>query len=198
MRASWSAGRLPDRRKLPYGSQPAAAVGSRDDFQQVAARILEVDAAPTVVTVDLPALVRAGSAQWMRPCSFNAGENLVELPLADQEGVVLRPDLALLVQTPFAVVTTWNGPHFFGDGRPSMPARNVAAALLSRDQTMVWLNSTLIAASSLFHDRHEAAENHALAVEGHRICVGLHARISHGGFHAGVPHLLDGSVGTGM
>src|SRR5215510_6708284 len=91
--------------------------------------------------------------------------------------------------TPLAVVTTWNGPHFFGAGRPSMPARNVAEALLSRDQTIVWLNSTLMVASSLFHDRHEAAEDHALAVERHRIDVRLHARIGHEGLHAPVTHI---------
>jgi hypothetical protein len=44
-----------------------------------------------------------------------------------------------------------------------MPARTPAEALLSRDHTMVWLNSTLTAVPSPFHDRHEVAKNQALA-----------------------------------
>src|SRR5262249_27545805 len=38
-----------------------------------------------------------------------------------------------------SVVTTWNGPHFFGGGRPRTSARNTADALLSRAYTIVWL-----------------------------------------------------------
>src|SRR5262249_60122132 len=45
--------------------------------------------------------------------------------------------------TPLAVTTSWKGPHCVGGGRFNMSARNAAEALLSRDQTMVWLNSTL-------------------------------------------------------
>src|SRR5262249_41879286 len=45
--------------------------------------------------------------------------------------------------TPLAVTTTWKGPHFLGGDRFNMSARKVAEALLSRDQTMVWLKSTL-------------------------------------------------------
>ena len=56
-----------------------------------------------------------------------------------------------------------SGPHGGrGDDLKRAPflrcAKNVAEALLSRDQTMVWLNSTLIATSSLPYDRHEAAD----------------------------------------
>src|SRR5262249_20106304 len=91
--------------------------------------------------------------------------------------------------TSLAVVTTSNGPNFLGAGSPSMRARNVAEALLSRDQTMVWLNSTPIATSSLLNDRHEAAKDHALAVERHGVLVRLYARVAHERLHALVAHL---------
>src|SRR5215831_5679817 len=70
-----------------------------------------------------------------------------------------------------------------------MRARNLAEASLSRDQTMVWLNSTLIATSSLFYDWHEAAKDHALAVKRHGVLVRLHARIAHKRLHALVAQL---------
>src|SRR5262252_8130791 len=70
-----------------------------------------------------------------------------------------------------------------------MRARNLAEASLSRDQTMVWLNSTLIATSSLLYDRYEAAKDHALAVERHGVFIRLHARVAHKRLHAGVAHL---------
>jgi hypothetical protein len=40
---------------------------------------------------------------------------------------------------PLSVVTTWNGPHLLGAGKPKISARNVADALLSPAYTMVWL-----------------------------------------------------------
>src|SRR5262249_33748138 len=40
---------------------------------------------------------------------------------------------------PLSVVTTWNGPHLLGAGKPKISARNFADAVLSPAYTMVWL-----------------------------------------------------------
>src|SRR5262245_23154867 len=75
----------------------AAAVGPRDDFQQVAARVLEIDAPPAVVTVDLPCLGPRRIGPMGEAPFLHAAEDLVELRFAHEESVVLRPDLPLLV-----------------------------------------------------------------------------------------------------
>src|SRR5262245_48849971 len=85
------------RARRASGFPAAAAVGPRDDFQQVAARVLEIDTAPTVVTVDLPRLGLRRIGPVSEALIFHAGEDLIELRFADQESVVLGPDLAVLV-----------------------------------------------------------------------------------------------------
>src|SRR5262249_39153249 len=92
---SRSAWRRPTR--SASGLPATAAVGARDDFQQVAARVLEVDAASAVVTVDLARLGLRRVSPVGVALLFDAGEDLVELGLAHEERVVLRPDLGLLV-----------------------------------------------------------------------------------------------------
>src|SRR6516225_4391857 len=82
----------------PNGAQSgsaAAAVGPGDHFEIVAVRIAKIDAASAIVVVDL-----AGpAAPWISPvveaAILDATEDGVEVSLADQEGVVLRPNRAL-------------------------------------------------------------------------------------------------------
>ena len=50
----------------------------------------------------------------------------------------------------------------------------------------------MAAPSADFDDGREAAEDHALAVEGHGLEIGLHALVLHGLLHARVPRLLGG------
>jgi len=72
-----------------------ATVGACDDFQQVAVGILEIDTAPVVPMVDLvwPAFMRIGPE--IELSLLDPREDLVKLPLAHEEGVVLRLDFAL-------------------------------------------------------------------------------------------------------
>src|SRR5262245_31273543 len=95
--------------------------------------------------------------------------------------------------TPFAVVTTWKGPHFFGgwEAQHAGKERCRGLAVAGPDDGVVELD-THASPPSLFHDRHKAAEDHALAVERHRIGVRLHAWISHQRLHAFVPHVPRG------
>src|SRR5207245_4429477 len=75
----------------------SAAVRPGDDLEEVAARILEVHAAAAVVAVDLalPLLLRVGPV--VETALLDAPEDLVELLLAHEEGVVLRFGLAVRV-----------------------------------------------------------------------------------------------------
>src|SRR5918997_1694496 len=70
-------------------------VGTGQDLQEVPVRVLEVDApaAPSGVDLALPALVRVGPVRHAP--RGDAPEDLVELGVTDQEGVVLRRDAAL-------------------------------------------------------------------------------------------------------
>src|SRR5262249_50709718 len=91
-------GQLGDASHAPASRlPPAAAIWAGNDFQQMAARVLEIDAASAVVMVDLPRLGPRRIGPMGEALFFHAGEDLVELRLAHQESVVLRPDLALLV-----------------------------------------------------------------------------------------------------
>src|SRR5262249_55551897 len=102
---------------------------------------------------------------------FHAGEDLVELRLAHEESVVLRPDLPLLVRE-IDVDAVCRGDDL--EGSPFLWAQHAGKercrglAVAGPDDGV--LNSTLMARSpSPFHDWHKAAEDHALAVERHRI-----------------------------
>jgi hypothetical protein len=57
---------------------------------------------------------------------------------------------------PLSVVTTWNGPHLLGAGKPKISARNVADALLSPAYTMVWLKLIDMPTSLAFADMRNA------------------------------------------
>src|SRR3990172_4786657 len=89
--AAWSiVGRHPD-----CSWSAAAAVRTGEYFEQVAVRILEIDAATTIAGIDpvrlaLHRIGPVGDLAFLDP-----GKNLVELVLADQESVVLGSDAAL-------------------------------------------------------------------------------------------------------
>src|SRR6476646_3853527 len=75
----------------------AAAVGPGDDLQGVPVRIVPVHAPAPVVRVDRvrPAMARVGPVA--QAALLDAAEDLVELSFADEEGVVRRNRLAVIV-----------------------------------------------------------------------------------------------------
>src|SRR5262249_5194386 len=75
----------------PHAVDPslrAAAVRAREDLEQMAVWILEVHAAPAIAPVDLAGAALAGVGPVLEPPLANPAEDLVEIVLADQEGVV--------------------------------------------------------------------------------------------------------------
>jgi hypothetical protein len=87
-----------------------AAVWPRDDLQEMATGVPEINAAPAVVMVDLARLGACGIGPVGQAAIPDAAEDRVELLLADQEriGCVLISSSvsAKSTLTPFAVVTT--------------------------------------------------------------------------------------------
>src|SRR5207248_8033701 len=81
-------------RDRPYFSHLAClglgAVRPRDDLEEVLARLLEVHAAAAVVVVDLALLLLHRIGPVVDALLPDAAEDLVELLLADEEGIVLR------------------------------------------------------------------------------------------------------------
>src|SRR3990170_5121924 len=75
-----------------------AAVRPGDDLEQVPARVLEVHAAPAEVGVDLALLLPARVGPVGEAARLDAAEDLVELGLADEKGVVLRLELLVGAQ----------------------------------------------------------------------------------------------------
>jgi len=76
---------------------------------RVAARVLEVDAAAAVVAVDPALLLPAGIGPVVETALLDAAEDLVELLLAHEEGVVLHLHVhAVGVEE--------------GEGHPSLPS----------------------------------------------------------------------------
>jgi hypothetical protein len=61
-----------------------AAIRSRDDLQEIAIRVLEVDPAPAVVVVDFAHFVVRGVGPVREPSLANACEDAVKLALADE------------------------------------------------------------------------------------------------------------------
>jgi hypothetical protein len=68
-----------------------------EDLEEVPVGVLEVDAAPAVAGVDLAGIVPVGIGPVGEPPLLDAPEDLVELALADEEGVVLGGDVAVTV-----------------------------------------------------------------------------------------------------
>jgi hypothetical protein len=67
----------------------AAAVGSGDDLQVVAVRVVPVDTAASIVVVDAARLLVRRVGPIGLPPHLNALEDPIELLFADEEGVVL-------------------------------------------------------------------------------------------------------------
>src|SRR5262245_2945002 len=84
-----------DQGMRPGRRRAAAAVWTRDDLQQVAVRVIEVESAPIVPGVDLVAIFAAGICPIGKTPLTNPLEDLVELAFAHQKGIVLRRDLPL-------------------------------------------------------------------------------------------------------
>lgn len=74
------------------GAKAAAAIGARDDLEDVAVGIVEIDAAPIVPTVDLTGLLMKGIGPIIERACLNTGKNCVEVPLAHEEGKMARID----------------------------------------------------------------------------------------------------------
>src|SRR5262245_54647902 len=76
---------LSDTLRIP----PAAAIRPRDDLEQMTVRVLEVEAAPAVVAVDLSPLRLGGVGPIGELARLDPIEDVVELGLAHQKRVVL-------------------------------------------------------------------------------------------------------------
>src|SRR5688500_5912444 len=71
----------------------ASSIGSGNDLEKIAGGILEVDATAAEEAVDLAVARLAGIGPIVEAPRPDAAEDLVEVPLAHQEGVVLHLDL---------------------------------------------------------------------------------------------------------
>ena len=67
----------------------APRLGHGHDFQQVAVRVLEVEATPAPAGVDLAVGVAVGPAAVGESLGLHPAEDRLELRLADMEGVVM-------------------------------------------------------------------------------------------------------------
>ena len=81
----------------------AAAVGSRDRFENMTVGILEVDPAAAIPLVDLVPLAATRIGPKGQVPFLNARKYLVEFGLGYQEGVVLRNDLAIVASVLFHI-----------------------------------------------------------------------------------------------
>ena len=83
---------------------------------------------------------------------LNAREDLVELGLAHQESVVLRPDIVAGINKVQGQLIAYGycreGAKKEGDSRPRIALRNKAEAFLSRAATIVWLSFAAIVYAS--------------------------------------------------
>src|SRR5215469_15926143 len=68
------------------------------DFDDMAVRVVEIDPTSTAAMVDVAVGARARPAAIADPRRLHSAENLIELGLADHEGVVVRLELAALVE----------------------------------------------------------------------------------------------------
>src|SRR5512144_1890613 len=84
------------RHRVAAASAPAA-VGARDDLQEVAARIFPVHAAPPVVRVDLTGAPACRVRPVRQSPRADATEDLVEAGLVHQERLVLRRDRPVVI-----------------------------------------------------------------------------------------------------
>src|SRR5262249_30052855 len=75
----------------------SAAVRTREDLEQVAVGVAEVQAAASVVTIDLAAPRAARVGPIFDAALADASEDRVEVVLIDQKGIVLRRDLTVAV-----------------------------------------------------------------------------------------------------
>src|SRR5438132_12364626 len=69
------------------------AIRLGDDLHQVAVRVIEIDPAAAVAMVDLAGPLAAGRCVVLDPAVTDPRERRVELRLADQKGIVLRPEI---------------------------------------------------------------------------------------------------------
>src|SRR3954470_12610348 len=63
----------------------------------MAVGLLEVDAAPTIIAVDLASAMLGGVGPVFEAAAVDASKDLIEVFFADEEGVVLNTDLAILL-----------------------------------------------------------------------------------------------------
>src|SRR5690242_8802310 len=88
---------MPARQRMRLRRRRApGAVRARDDLEKMPVRILEVDAAPAVPVVRPAGLLAKRVGPVRELACPNPPEDLVELGLADQKGVVLRVEPLVL------------------------------------------------------------------------------------------------------
>ena len=75
----------------------AAAVGAGEDLEEVAVGVLEIDASAAVVPADFAGAFSVWIGPVLEPSIADAAEDLVEVVFADQKGIVLGRDLAVVI-----------------------------------------------------------------------------------------------------
>src|SRR3546814_4258152 len=86
------------------GLESATAIGARDDLQQVPVGIVEIEAAAVVPAVDRVRLAVEGVRPVGDAARLDAGEDLVELGLADQRSEEHTSELQSLMRISYAVL----------------------------------------------------------------------------------------------
>ena len=95
----------------------AAAVGSRDRFENMPVGIFEVDPAAAIPFVDLVPLAATGIGPIGQVPFPNAREDLVEFGLGYQKGVMLRNDLGIGASVLFNIHIIERGVTYRYDGK---------------------------------------------------------------------------------
>ena len=106
-------------------------------------RVLEIEAPPAIVAVDLIAAMACRIGPIGQAARLDPGKDAVELGFADQKGVVLGGEIsgfsvsAKSREMPFSSGTTRKWKKAAGSGSPRISVRNRAERALSRHQMMV-------------------------------------------------------------
>src|SRR5882724_9832811 len=89
--------KLSGPRKRNLISLPAAAVRPGKEFEKMAVRVFEIDAAAAVIPADFARAFPVWIGPVLEPSIADAAEDWVEVVFTDQKGVVLGGDLAVVV-----------------------------------------------------------------------------------------------------
>ena len=85
------------RPPYPAPHLPAAPIRSSNDLKEMTVGILEIHSAATVVPVDFSSAVLARVRPILQPSIADAGQDLIEVVFAYQEGIMLGGNVAIVL-----------------------------------------------------------------------------------------------------